>query len=60
MKRSTRPVATTATRPNRILILLAAVWMVAAIAIGGLFAAQPASDTSATGTTSSVIGATRT
>ena len=60
MKHSPRPVATTATRPNRILILLAAVWMVAAIAIGGLFAAQPSSDTSATGTTSSVIGAIRT
>ena len=59
MKRNPRPVATRATRPNRILILLAAVWMVAAIAIGGLFA-QPASDTSAAGTTSSVIAVTRT
>ncbi len=38
------PRATTATRPSRIAIILAAAWMILSIAIGSALAADPQSD----------------
>jgi hypothetical protein len=55
MNRNAQTVATAATRPNRILILLAAAWMALAIALGGVITAEPASDTSA-GSATGAIG----
>ena len=55
MTRNPRPVATTATRSNRILIILAAAWMAAAIALGGAFGGQPA-DVSASGSGAAAAG----
>ena len=39
------PAAPTAASPNRLLLILAAAWMAVAIAMGGVLAAEPASDT---------------
>ena len=36
--------ATTATRPNRLLVALAAIWMVASLAIGGMVTADLRAD----------------
>ncbi len=55
MSRTARSAVATATRPNRILSILAAVWVAAAIAIGGAFPAQPATDTSASRTSSGAV-----
>ena len=53
MNRNAQSSVTSASRPNRILVVLAAVWMAAAIALGGLFTAEP-SDASASGSTTGV------
>ena len=55
MNRTARSAVVTANRPNRILVILAALWMAAAIAIGGFFTAQPATDRSASQTTSGAV-----
>jgi hypothetical protein len=55
MNRSAHTAVAPATRPNRILLLLAAAWMAAAIAIGGFFTAQPA-DASASSAVTGVAG----
>jgi hypothetical protein len=44
MKPTVTTAARAATRPNRILIILAAVWMAAAIAMGGVMTAEPATE----------------
>lgn len=44
-------VITTAPRPNRILVILAAAWMIVALTIGGSLTGQNPTDSSATTTT---------
>ena len=46
----TTPVLTTTTRPNRILVALAAAWMILSIAIGGAVSAETAPDAARTQT----------
>ena len=53
MNRNAQTMAST--RPNRVLMMLAAAWMAAAIAIGGVFTASPA-DASASDSTTSAVG----
>jgi hypothetical protein len=55
MSHRARSLVATATRPNRILVFLAVVWMAAAIAIGALFTSQPAADGSASRATSGAV-----
>lgn len=55
MKPTARTAVQTATRPNRVLILLAATWMAVAIAMGGLVGAGPTSGGS-TDTSNGVVG----
>jgi len=56
MNHNAQAVARTATRPNRILIILAAAWMAAAIALGGVFTSPPDADASAPGGTTQAVG----
>ena len=56
MNHNAQAVARTATRPNRILIILAAAWMAAAIALGGVFTRPPDADASAQGGATQAVG----
>jgi hypothetical protein len=52
MKPTTTSVATTASRPNRLLIALAAAWMAISLAIGGTVTADLRAEASGTDTAS--------
>jgi hypothetical protein len=58
MTRPTRPIAVTATRPNRILIVLAAAWVAVALALGGFFTSPPDADASGPGPGSGNVATT--
>jgi hypothetical protein len=55
MTRPTRPIAVTATRPSRLLVILAVAWVAAAIALGGVFTSPPDADASGRGAGTGVV-----
>jgi hypothetical protein len=56
MNHDAQAVARTVTRPNRILIVLAAAWMAAAIALGGVFTSPSDAGASAPGGATQAVG----